>query len=109
MAVSDWEDFMPESVNIKERTGLSVSGGPAYEPDGTNFVARIELKNRLIVANDGREVMARGRVYLGTTTIIDIRSQLTLPTGYVPASPPILAVNIAADESGTHHVVLEIG
>jgi hypothetical protein len=109
MAVSDWADFMPETVNIKARTGLSVSGVPTYESSGTDYMARIELKNRLVISFDGREVMARGRVYLGTVDNIAITSKLTLPAVYVPVSPPIIAVNIAADESGTHHVVLEIG
>lgn len=106
---SDWLDFMPETVTVNSYVSQSVSGAKTYNPTAVSYPARIELKNHRIVDMNGREILAKGRVFLGTTTIIDTRDKLTLPAGYVPQTPPILAVNPVADESGTHHVTLEIG
>ena len=46
---------------------------------------------------------------MGTATAPGIKDLLTLPVGYLPLTPPIIAVNIQDDELGSHHTTLEIG
>lgn len=107
--VGEWLDFMPDTITIDAWVSQSVSGVPTYAGAPATFAAHIELKNHLIVDHGGREIMARGRVFLGTATVPSIKDKLTLPSEYVPVSPPILAVNTVTDEAGNHHVTLEIG
>lgn len=109
MPISDWLDMMPETITMNVWVSQDVTGKPTYSSTGVPYRARVELKNRMIVDHYGKEVMARGRVFLATATTPSVKDKVTLPTGYVPVSPPILAVNVQADEAGGHHVVLEIG
>lgn len=109
MSISDWLDMMPSTVTIYPWTGQSVSGVPTYSITGTIYPCRIEMKNHRIVDANAKEITARGRIFLGTTTAPDVRSKIVLPSGYTPTSPPILDANLADDEDGPHHVVLEIG
>lgn len=109
MSVSDWLDFMPSEVTIYPWVSQSVSGVPTYSMIGTPYPCRIEMKNHRIIDRNAREITAKGRIFLGTTTVPDVRDKLVLPSPYVPTSPPILDANLADDENGPHHVVLEIG
>lgn len=106
--VGDWLDFMPDTVTIEPVVSVSVSGVPTYGA-GVNYPAYIEMKNHQVVDKFGKVVVARGRVFLGTTTVPDVRSRLTIPSRFQPTQPPIISANAASDESGTHHITLEIG
>lgn len=107
--ISEFLDFMASTVTIDAWVSQSVSGVPSYAGAPASYPAYIEIKNHLIIDSAGREVMARGKVWLGTTTMPGVKDKLTLPAGYVPLTPPIIAVNLADDNLGSHHVVLEIG
>lgn len=108
-SINEFLDFMADTVTIYAWTGQSVSGVPSYSVSGTTYTCRVELANHLIVDAQGREVLARGRIIMGTTTTIGIKDKIVLPAEYIPTSPPILAVNVEPDENGNHHVTLEIG
>lgn len=108
--VGFWADFMSDTVTINAFISRSVSGVPTYNMLVTkSYPAYIEMKNHLVVDRQGREVMARGRVFMGTTEVPGIEDLLTLPAEFTPRTPPMIAVNPVNDESGTHHVTLEIG
>lgn len=109
MPISDFLDFMPDTVTIYRWLSGGVSGAPTYSSSGAPYSARIEMKNRLVISSEGREVLARGRVILGTMVAPSVKDKIVLPSEYIPISPPILAVNLVSDEDGAHHVVLEIG
>lgn len=106
---SDWLDFMPDEVTITPWTAHSVSGVPTYGGTPRTHPARIEMKNHLCIDASGREILARGRVFMGTTTIPSVKDKITLPAEYVPVSPPIISVNPISDETGIHHITIEIG
>ncbi len=108
-SISDFLDFMPDSVTIYAWVSQSVSGVPTYSGTGTAYPCRIELKNHLVIDQQGREVMARGRVILGSAAVIGFKDKITLPSEYVPTNPPIIAVNVVPDEIGNHHTTIEIG
>lgn len=107
--VADFLDMMADTVTIDAWVSNSVSGVPTYAGAPASYPAYIEIKNRRIIDHTGREVMARGRVFLGSAVNVDVRAKITLPSEYQPVTPPILAVNIANDEAGNHHTTIEIG
>lgn len=104
-----WLDMMADTVTIDPWVSQSVSGVPAYAGAPVTYPCYIEMKNHLIVDAAGREIMARGRVFMGSNVVASVKDKITLPSEYVPVSPPILAVNVATDESGNHHTTIEIG
>lgn len=101
--------MMPETVTFQALISRGVSSQPVYSPTVVSYRARIEMKNHLTVDKTGRTVTARGRVFLATTTVPNVEDLLTLPGTFQPTQPPMLAVNNQADETGTHHVTIEIG
>jgi hypothetical protein len=108
--VNEWADFMPQVVTREPWTSYKDGGSNSnYGTAIPNIQCRIEMKNHLVVDKDGKVVTARGRVFLLSTTIPDIKDRWTLPAGYVPTQPPVLGVNVVDDESGNHHITLEIG
>lgn len=107
--VSEWVDMMSDTVTVDAWVSQSVSGVPTYALAPVSYKCYISMANRLIVDAQGREVISRGRVYLATTALIGVKDKIVLPAGYVPLSPPILAVNVFNDELGNHHVTLEVG
>jgi len=106
---SIWSDMMADTVTVDAWVSQNVSGVPTYAGAPVTYQCYIEMKNHLIVDAIGREIMARGRVFMGSNAVVSVKDKITLPSEYVPASPPILAVNIATDESGNHHTTIEIG
>lgn len=109
MSVADFLDFMPDTVTVNAYTSTALNGTKTYNPVAQTYPARIEMRNHIVVGKDGREVTARGTVYLGTTTMIGISDLLTLPADFVPRTPPIIDVNRESDEEGVHHIKVEIG
>lgn len=107
--IEDFLDMMPDTVTIYAFQSQTVAGLPTYATTGTPYRCHIRMKNHMIVDAAGREILARGRIVLGTRNVISVKDKIVLPSEYVPVSPPILAVNVATDESGNHHTTVEIG
>lgn len=107
--VSEWLDMMGSTITVYAYTGQTVTGAQQWSSTGTDYDCYIEMKNHLVIDAKGREVMARGRIFVGSAAVIGIKDKVVLPSGYTPSSPPLLAVNLADDEAGVHHVTLEIG
>lgn len=107
--VSNWLDMMADTITIDAWVRDSISGVPVYAGAPVGYQCYIEMKNHRIVDHLGREIMARGKVFVGSAVVAGIRDQITLPSEYVPLTPPILAVNVANDEFGNHHTTIEIG
>lgn len=106
-SVNEWADFMPMTVGIEP--WATYTGGGSGSTYGTlvSYPCRIEMKNHLVITKDGKQITARGRVFLLSTVIIGSKDRVTLPTGYIPTQPPLLDVNIVDDESGNHHTTLD--
>lgn len=109
--VNDWIDFMPDTVTIQAFTGYDGTGQakPTYSSTLATYPCRVELKNHLVIDHLGREIMARGRVIMGTAVVVGMQDKITLPAGYIPLNPPLISVNVVPDENGNHHTTLEIG
>src|SRR5574342_898332 len=80
--------------------------GVASYGTAVTYAARVESRSRWIAGIAGAEIAARGRVYLGTTTIPSVKDRLTLPSGYTPSQPPILEAYPVTDGGRTAFVVL---
>lgn len=82
-----------------------------YGATATVYQAYIRMQNHLILDHLGREITARGKVFLGgsVASLIGVRDKIVMPAGTVPLSPPILGVDASNDENGLHHVVIHIG
>jgi hypothetical protein len=105
-------ELMTETVSIRTWIAQTPSGAPSYNPVAQTFPARIQLKSTMVRLKDGREVVARGLAYLAIASLADVPSdadELTLPAGYDPQVPPILAVQTEMDEGSLHHVVVVLG
>lgn len=111
MSITDFLDMMSDVVTFYPRTGRDGQGKAVYSPtpSASNVPCRVQMKNHLTVDAKGREVTARGKIILGSTFTPDVEDKIVLPSGYSPTSPPMIAVNPEPDESGAHHVVIEIG
>jgi hypothetical protein len=113
--IRQWRDMLTQTVVIEPYVSQNAYGVATYGRRKTYRarVAPILTRRRRgqAIARDreGREIIASLAVYLLTNELIDPRSRLTLPTGYVPQQPPILAVAPFPDESGIHHTMLYLG
>ncbi len=109
MSVRDYLSMMKSIIQIEPWTSHDSYGEASYGVIKT-YQARIEMKASLIRDTNGREVAARGKVYVAITSPIpSTKDRLTLPSPYTPTNPPILDVMPVQDEKGIHHVVLVIG
>jgi hypothetical protein len=107
--VNEWADFMPQTVLREPWLSYKSGGSDSNYDTAISYLARIEMKNHLIVGKDGKVITARGKVFILSSTIPNIKDRWTLPSGYIPTQPPVLDVNVVDDESGNHHVTLELG
>jgi len=106
-SVNEWADFMPQTVVVEPWVSYKGGGSGSNYGTAVSYGCRIEMKNHLVVDRSGKTVTAKGRVFLLSADILDIRDRVTLPVGYVPLQPILLDVNINDDENGNHHVTLE--
>lgn len=95
----DFADLMTEQVVIRPYTGRDGYGQPTYG-DPITYQARVVGRMRRLTTFTGEDKVSTTTVLLLNSTGIDPRSLLTLPEGFVPASPPILAVLRDRDDTG---------
>lgn len=110
---AEFLEFMPATVTIAPWISDDANANPTYGT-AVSYSARISIKDELVRSHDGREIVAKGKVYLAAglqpiTTVPTTRDKITLPSQYVPTNPPILDVIPSQDQFGIHHVELVIG
>jgi hypothetical protein len=105
------EEFFTETVTLAPLSGQTLSQARSYGA-AKSIHARIEQGSRLVRAADGREVVSQTRAFLkpvatdGSSFTPKIDDQLTLPAGYTPQQPPLIAMERHNDLDGLHHWVL---
>lgn len=105
MSVSDWTDLMPETVYHAEFASRDDYGKPVYGSQ-VGYSARVIYKPRMVKAADGKDIVAKGRVWIAGTPSVTPQDEIELPDG---TTPPILNVGRFSDENGAHHVVIDFG
>jgi hypothetical protein len=99
--------FFTETVTI-ESFSSSDTGGyvvPSYST-GVSYSAKIEGNDEMVRDEDGNENRSRRKVFLFTQDVITSKDRITLPAGYTPLQPQILAVRTATDHRGVNHRVV---
>lgn len=96
-----------DSVTIEPWASRNEYDVPVYGA-AVEYPARVEVGTRLIAGSAGKEISARGRVYLVTSTTPDVKDRMTLPAWCIPTQPPILSVNTLRD-GGTRFCVVYYG
>lgn len=102
---SDLLSLMPHTITIAPWSSQNAYGEPTYGA-AVSYTARVQGKMQMVRDATGIERVSTVTVYVATTAAIGPKDRLVLPTGFSPASPPILAVARHSDENGDHHVVI---
>lgn len=97
--------LMAHTISLTPWTGQNQYGEPSYGA-AVSYTARVQGKMRMVRDSTGTERVSTVTCYVATTATISPKDKLTLPSGFTPATPPILAVERQADERGDHHVVI---
>lgn len=95
----EFSDLMLQSVSIRAHMGRDLHGNPQYA-DPVVYRARVEGRVRRIMSTQGEERVSTTTIVLLNSTGIDPRSEVTLPEGFTPQKPPILAKSRVIDDLG---------
>jgi len=97
--------FFYHTITIAPRSGYDEYAKPTY---GTtvSYKAKIEQSGKLVMNQQGEEVVGRYTIYLDTTTPPDVNGNLTMPTGFETVNQ-IIAVRPVTDHNGINHVIVE--
>jgi hypothetical protein len=109
----DFNDFLTTTVTYAAHASMSLSGAQTFSTASLVVPARIEQETKLVRDVYGKEVVSQTQVFMrptsstGSTYYPTIKDQITLPSGYVPATPPIINVtrqnDVASEGGGVHH------
>jgi hypothetical protein len=108
------EDLMSVTVVYSTQATLSLSGAQAFSTAGYTIKARIEHQTKLVRDSYGREVVSVTQAFLKPVSTTgstypqpSITGQITMPSGNVPAAPPIINVlrldDAVSEGGGVHH------
>lgn len=92
-------DLMPHHVLVEPWASQDGYGAPTFGA-AVEYQCLVQQGVKMIRDISGQERVSMTQIYLATTDAIDPRSRLTLPAGYVPLKPPILAITRFSDETG---------
>lgn len=101
--VADFLSMMPDTVTIERLEATDAFGSKIYG-QAVPYRAYVEGRVRRIIAFSGQEQVSTVTVYVGGVPVVNASDRLTLPAGWVPQRPPILAVARLSDDRGPHHV-----
>lgn len=84
-------DLMPEEVTIEPFVSETAARAQTFGAAVT-YTAQIVGGAKRVIGASGREVISTVQVKIQEQLHIDQRSRVTLPTGWVPNQPPIVAI-----------------
>lgn len=97
--MSDWDDLLTTSVDVEVWASQDEYGVVTYA-DAVSVQARVSGRLRVVTTPTGEERVSTVSVYLKDPIGVTVRDRVTLPAGWTPAQPPILAVGRCPDETG---------
>ena len=99
-------DLMPSTVTVNTMSTTDSYGVRTFSGSGTSIQCRIQKSRKLIISEDGKEIVEEGRVYCYGVATVTVSDKLTLPDATVV---PILAVETRNDDNGTYVTVISFG
>lgn len=97
------------SITVEPVSGYTDRGQATYGAAVTYACYIDPVKgDEIIRLASGEERRATYTIYVNSTTAISPEGRLTLPAGYLPLQPPMLASALRSDNVGGHHVELTI-
>ncbi len=107
--IDDFLDFMIDTVVIEPVTNRDSDGygTPTYGPP-VSYQCKLDGTMKKVVDVNGLERVSMARIYLPGRPVISVLDRLTMPAGYSPTQPPILAIGIFEDELGDHHIRISV-
>lgn len=107
-SVQAFKRAFTQTVTVAPKTGRDAYGQPTYGA-AVSYAARIVAKHQLVRGPDGLDVVSTHKVLLMSTANVTPQDQITMPSGFDPTTPPILAVERIPDDRGVHHTTILIG
>lgn len=86
--------LMEDEVTIEPFSAIDSTQAITFGAPVT-YAALIQRGAKRVINQQGREVISNVQVYIPDRVHVDQRSRLTLPAGFVPQQPQILAVEPA--------------
>jgi hypothetical protein len=102
--------MMPHTITVRAPDGTYTSRGQPNLGAPQSYTCYIDpVQGESIVRSaSNEERQASYKIYVASTTAINPEGELTLPAGFDPQKPPMLASALIADEDGPHHVVITV-
>jgi hypothetical protein len=88
---TELEELMFDTVTIEAFTGTDTNQASTFAT-GVSYKAQVIPSTTRIISQSGREVESTASVIIPERLSIDHRSRITLPSGFVPRTPPIQKV-----------------
>lgn len=101
-------ELMVDSITIEPWASQDADLKPTFGTSVSYPNALVELHSERYMDAEGREFQSSVRVLLPERLTIDLRSRVTLPSGFVPQQPPLRAV-FAHKGLGLDHTILVFG
>lgn len=103
--LQDLLSMFSQTITVAPYVSQNSYGEPTYGT-AVSYTARVQGKMQMVRDSMGQERVSTATCYVATTAVIGPKDRLVLPSGFSPASPPILSVQRQADELGDHHIVI---
>ena len=84
-------ELMEDTVTIEPFAG-ETSGRVKSFGSPVTYQALIDMDKERVISPNGKEIASSIKVLIPERLNIDQRSRITLPTGFTPNQPPIIAV-----------------
>lgn len=101
-----FSSMMPSTVTVTGVSTTDAYGKRTFAASGTSIQCRIQKSRKLVMSEDGKEIVEEGRVYCYGVATVTVSDKLTLPDTTVV---PILSVETRNDETGTYVTVISFG
>lgn len=96
--------LLEDTVTIEPFSSMTQAQVYSYGAS-VSYAALVQRGVRRVVTANGREADSNVQVIIPDRVAVDVRSRITLPSGFVPQTPPILAVEPLKGLGMDHTVV----
>lgn len=106
--MNPWADWCLDQITV-EPFSCQDSYGVASYGSSVTYQARVTGQLKRVTSFAGEERVTTVTVYVSGSTGITVRDRITLPSGWTPSQPEIVAVSRIPDEAGAWWETLYCG